>query len=161
MQAAEAAGFDCLGLSAGGLPGRAKGIMLAAGVIYSYTRADAIRDGVLIELPDAIVREAGIVFPVAVTDNLWGTYIEPDYLDKLPGQSVNGRLWDLLWMFHLAARRGEGHSDRLSYRCTFTVQRLHPGGVVVIDQETVMIQAVCGPGDHGEPTITLMLPGDD
>lgn len=135
--------------------------MLAADVIYSYTRSDAIRDGVLLEVPDDIVREAGIVYPVAVTDNLWGTYIEPDYLGSLPGQSVGGRLWDLLWMFHLAARSGSGHSDRLSYRCIFMVQRSLPGGVVLTDQEKVTIQAVCGPGDHSEPTITLMLPGDD
>ena len=83
MQTAETAGFDRLGLSARGLPGRAGCIMLASGVIYSYSRADAIRDGVLIELPDAIVREAGIVFPVAVTDKLWG-YI---YRAGLPGQT--------------------------------------------------------------------------
>ena len=51
--------------------------MLAAEVIYSYTRSDAIRDGVLLEVPDDIVREAGIVYPVAVTDNLRGTHIPP------------------------------------------------------------------------------------
>lgn len=134
--------------------------MLAVEVISTYSRSDAIRDGVLIELPGDIVKDAGIVFPVAVTDNLWGTYIEPDYLDRLPGQSVNGRLWDLLWMFHLAARRGDGHSDRLSYHCIFTMQR-SLGGKILTDQETVTIHAVCGPGDDGEATITLMLPGDD
>lgn len=135
--------------------------MLAVEVISSYSRSDAIRDGVLIEVPDDILKEAGIVFPVAVTDNLWSRYIEPDYLDALGGQSVSGRLWDLLWMFHLAARSGNGHSDRLSYRCIFTVQKSLPGGVNLTDQERVTIVAVCGPGDHGEPTITLMLPGDD
>lgn len=30
-------------------------------IIFAYTRADAISDGVLVELPDQIVGEAGIM----------------------------------------------------------------------------------------------------
>ena len=37
-----------------------------ADLIYSYTRADAIRDGVLIDVT-ATAQEAGIRWPVAVT----------------------------------------------------------------------------------------------
>jgi hypothetical protein len=41
-----------------------------ADLIYSYTRADALRDGVLIDLT-ATAREAGICWPVALTAAAW------------------------------------------------------------------------------------------
>jgi len=72
-------------------------------VIHAYTRADAIRDGVLVELPAAICQEAGVIVPVAVTAEVWHL-IDPGNLDQMPGQSVTGRLWDLLWAFTVAAR---------------------------------------------------------
>ena len=36
-------------------------------IIFAYTRADAISDGVLVELSDQMVNEAGIKVKVAVT----------------------------------------------------------------------------------------------
>ena len=123
-------------------------------LIYSYSRADALGDGVLIEADPELCRQAGIRWPVALTDHLWG-YIEPDNLEEMPGQSVTGRLWDLLWMFTLAARRSGG--DRISYRVMFQVKtdKTRPR------METLTVIAACGPGDSGEPVITLMLPEDD
>ena len=42
-----------------------------ADLIHSYTRADALRDGVLIDV-SAVAREAGIRYPVALTRAAWG-----------------------------------------------------------------------------------------
>jgi hypothetical protein len=39
-------------------------------LIHAYTRADAIRDGVLIDV-SAVAREAGFKFPVALTAAVW------------------------------------------------------------------------------------------
>ena len=60
-------------------------------VIFSYTRAQAISDGVLIDVT-AQAREMGFKVPAAITDNLFHTYIEPPAGLEGEGQSVEGRL---------------------------------------------------------------------
>lgn len=124
-------------------------------MIYSYSREQAINDGVLIPVDEKICREAGIRLPVCVTAHLW-TLIHPDNLRSMPSQSVEGRLWDLLWLFTLSAKQN-GSSSRLSYPCRFMIKR--NGCPERIEEHTIV--AVCGPGDSGEPVITLMLPEDD
>lgn len=122
-------------------------------LVYSYTRADAIADGVLIEADPAACREAGIRWPVAITDHLW-EYVNPDNLQEMPGQTVGGRLWDLLWMFRHATPQSR---DRAAFRMVFLMKT----GKTPTRRETVTVIAVCGPGDCGEPVLTLMLPEDD
>ena len=122
-------------------------------VIYSYTRAQAIEDGVLADVTET-AREAGIKFPVAVTEALWTGYIEPDEGLKSLGQSVDGRLWDVLWMFRCAASKFEG--DTLFFDVIFTM----PHGKET-RQQTIKLKAICGPGDSMEPVITIMLPNED
>lgn len=65
-------------------------------IIYSYTRAQAIADGVLIDVtPQA--QEAGFKIPVAVTAALFHEYIAPPKgTEKSEGQSIEGRLHDSL-----------------------------------------------------------------
>ncbi len=129
-------------------------------LIFAYTRADAISDGVLIDLPEQIVNEAGIKVKVAVTRAVWDDYLAPDYLDDLPDQSVEGRTWDLLWMFGCAARRSR-HVSTIQFRVLFVTRKeagpSHPPTVT----EDVLLKAVCGPGEEGKPVITIMLPGED
>jgi hypothetical protein len=43
-------------------------------VIHSYSRAEAIRDGVLIDVT-AVAREAGFRYPVALTAAVWERYV--------------------------------------------------------------------------------------
>ncbi len=125
-------------------------------IIFAYTRADAIGDGVLVELSDQIVSEAGIKVKVAVTRAVWDDYLSPSYLDELPGQSVEGRIWDLLWMFGCAARRSR-HASTIQFRVLFAIME-ESGSIVT---EDVLLKAVCGPGDDAEPVITIMLPWED
>lgn len=123
-------------------------------VISCYSRAEAIADGVLVPISPVLLKDAGIVLPVAVTDTVWNGYIDPYYLPDLPGQSVEGRLWDLLWMFRVAVKAGNGGGDRIRYQVLFLI----PGRD---EPKAVELIAVCGPGDRGEPVITIMLPGED
>ena len=125
-------------------------------IIFAYTRADAISDGVLVELSDQMVSEAGIKVKVAVTRAVWDDYLSPSYLDELPGQSVEGRIWDLLWMFGCAARRSR-HASTIQFRVLFATME-ESGSIVT---EDVLLKAVCGPGEDGEPVITIMLPWED
>jgi hypothetical protein len=130
-------------------------------VIHAHTRADAIRDGGLVELPAPICRGAGVVVPVAVTAEVWHL-VDPGNLDRMPGQSVTGRLWDLLWTFTIAARSSRGrHRSTVTYRCIFLICREAMGGSEITENKTATLRAVCGPGDQGEPVITIMLPWED
>lgn len=124
-------------------------------LIYAYTRADAIADGVLVQIPEETRKEAGISWPVAISSSLW-SLVEPDNLEEMPGQSISGRLWDLLWLFRCAIHSSRTSSDRISYRITFLMKT---GNQVY--ERTVSVIAHAGPGDMGEPVITLMLPEDD
>jgi hypothetical protein len=114
-------------------------------------RADAIADGVLIYL-SATAKEAGFRFPVALTAAAWGERVTVP-----PGvacQDEGRRLWDVLWMLHCAAGRSDGESE-----ISFAVhvrkdnrERTPP---------LARLKAICGPGDQGEPVITVMMPDED
>lgn len=120
-------------------------------LIYSYTRAQAIADGVLIDVT-AEARETGFKLHTVVTDNLYHRYIVPPAGLEGEGQSVEGRLHDVLWMVLVAAKKqSEG-----SYVENHVLFLMAPGR-----QEKVKVVAVVGPGDEGEPVLTIMLPGDD
>jgi len=119
-------------------------------LIYAYTRAQAIEDGVLVDVSE-MAREAGFKWPVAVTAEVWATIenIPP----KLQGfQDVQGRLWDVLWMLKLASRRG---GTETHYR--LIVDRNENGRRL----RYLTLKAVSGPGDDAEPVITVMLPWQD
>src|SRR5262249_25990843 len=80
-----------------------------ADLIHRYTRAQAIADGVLIDV-SATAREAGFKFPVALTAAVWARCVAVP-----PGvacQDEAGRLWDVLWLLRLAVARGAGPEVR-------------------------------------------------
>ena len=119
-------------------------------VIYTYTRKQAFEDGVLVDV-STTVREAGINFPVALTSTVWDMYVVPSEKLADSGQSIAGRLWDLLWMFRLKAMRS--NKSLLYFSCLFLD--------VNEKLDEVKFKALCGPGDNAEPVITIMLPGED
>ena len=65
-------------------------------VIYAYTRAQAIADGVLVDVTET-AKEAGFKLPVAITEALQNR-ITPTKADTAIGQDYDGRLWDVLWL---------------------------------------------------------------
>jgi len=119
--------------------------------IHAYTRADALRDGVLIDV-SAVAREAGIRLPVALTAAVWAkcATVRPGVLC----QDEAGRLWDLCWMLACAVRRGgDGSEVRFGVHVrNDNLERTPP---------LVRLKAVCGPSDQGEPVVTVMLPDED
>jgi len=119
-------------------------------VIYTYTRKQAIEDGVLVDV-SVTAREAGINFPVALTSTVWDMYVVPSEKLEGCGQSISGRLWDLLWMFRLKAMRS--NNSLLYFSCLFLD--------VNEKLDEMKLKALCGPGDNAEPVITIMLPGED
>ena len=134
-----------------------------APVIFSYTRAQAIEDGVLVDLTEW-AKETGFRIPVACTSAVWHGYVVPPGSTRDLGQSERGRGHDLLWMLYLAIR-----GQRSAKRCPpngkadpddellFQVVFLQ----AIQKHETVTLKAVYGPGDHREPVLTIMLPDED
>ena len=119
-------------------------------VVHTYTRKQAIEDGILVDVSET-AKEAGINFPVALTSSVWDRYVLPSEKLKSSGQSVSGRLWDLLWMFRMSALKT--NSSLLFYSCIFLNKDEK--------REEVKFKALCGPGDNCEPVITIMLPDED
>ena len=64
-------------------------------VIYSYTRAQAVADGVQVEVTKT-AQEAGIKFPVFLTRAVFDNYVAVP--EGVTGQDEAGRLWDIVWM---------------------------------------------------------------
>jgi hypothetical protein len=119
--------------------------------IHRYTRAEAIADGVLIDV-SAVTREAGIRYPVALTAAAWERCVTVP-----PGvvcQDEAGRLWDVCWLLACAARRGgSGPEVRFAVHVRQDNRERTP--------PSVRLKALCGPGDSGEPVVTVMLPEED
>ena len=121
-------------------------------IIFRYTRADAIRDGVLIDVSET-AREAGFRIPVAITAAAWARCVEVP--EGVTGQDERGRLWDVLSMLYYAISRSlGGHEIRYHLHVRNSDEEAVP-------PPPVKLKALCGPGDEAEPVITIMLPNED
>lgn len=121
-----------------------------AEVVSVYTRAQALEDGVLVDVT-GWAREAGFKIPVAVTAGVWGI-LKPSKELETEGQDVVGRAWDLFTILRHAIRGSGG--DEVHFAPLFT---LKAGG----SPEPVELYAKCGPGDNAEPVITILRRGED
>ena len=118
-------------------------------VVYQYTRAHAIEDGVLVDVTET-AREAGIRFPTAVTAAVWEQCVTVP--ETASWQDETGRLWDVLTLLRHGIAGSTG-----GQQVNFTV------GVQNDEKppRLVCLKALCGPGDSCEPVITIMLPDED
>lgn len=125
-------------------------------LIYSFSRAQAIEDGVLIDVTET-AQEAGFRLPVALTSAAWHQAVEWTEADsrRQTPKDESGRLWDVLWMAYLAAKRASG-----GCRVQFNVLVVPRGGAARRPRLTTLCMVI-GPGDDGEPVITIMLPNED
>jgi len=126
-----------------------------APVIFSYTRKQAIEDGVLVDLTEW-ARETGFRIPVACTAAVWHEYIVPPAGTREFGQSERGRGHDVLWLLFLSIQQRRGaqvDNEQLLFQVIFlrTPRR----------RETVTLKAICDPGDNGEPVITILKTNED
>ena len=132
-----------------------------AEVISAYTRAQAIEDGELVAVEANLAREAGFVWPVALTRAVWADCVEWTDADaKRKGgrsyQDVTGRLWDVLHMARYAIKRSREGGTRL----LFGLRRVPREGRGHRPRD-VTLKLMSGPGDNAEPVITIMQPEED
>ena len=121
-------------------------------VIYSYTRAQAVADGVQVDA-SKVAAEAGIRFPVFLTRTVFDAFVTVP--EGVTGQDEAGRLWDIVWMLRFGILRSRPGCDRIPV--AFYVRN---------DNRTarlVKLIATCGALDidNPQPAITLMLPDED
>ena len=122
---------------------------MTANIIFAYTRAQAIADGVLVDVTQT-AKEAGFKVSVAMTDTVHAEYVQVPA--GVEGQDEEGRLWDILWMCSLEARRQKENSVILF---SVLVQNSNRG------PKKIDLKCVCGPDDEGAPCLTIMRPDED
>ena len=121
-------------------------------VIYSYTRAQAVADGVQVEVTKT-AQEAGIIFPMFLTRAVFDKYVAVP--PGATGQDEAGRLWDVVWMARFAILRARPGVDRI------------PVALYVRNDNRaarlVKLIATCGALDidDPQPAITILMPDED
>jgi hypothetical protein len=128
-------------------------------IIFSYTRAQAIEDGVLVDLTGQdesakLVREAGFKLPVAMTATAFSEAVGPIGSELPAGQSWRGRLWDVLMLLRHAVALNR-NTDRVNFQVSVDVDGTGQ------NRKTVKLWALVGPGDTADPLLTIMLEGED
>ena len=126
-------------------------------VISTYTRAQALADGVLVDAT-TMAREAGFEWPLALTQAAWQDCVAWTERDNRLQvyQDESGRLWDVLFMAHWAIKSTADASSKLCY----ALLRVPRDGCAQEAIE-VTLKLMLGAGDAGEPVITIMLPNED
>lgn len=160
-------------------------------IIHSYTRSQAIADGVLIDIEKefpGLSSQAGFKFPIALTARAFSRYVALNPNAKKALQDPKGRLWDVLWMLKLKIKlvklspnAGQVDTLRFSFLSTvpkdpepFAIETLPPSDEEDEDafladlleqleqsQKLCWLKSVVGSDDEGEPCITIMLPWED
>lgn len=124
--------------------------------IYSYTRSQAIEDGVLIDVSET-AKEAGFKIPVAITSAAYSKYVEWTEADNEQAyQDESGRLWDVLFMGFFAIKTTRIEESELIYEF-FAVPRDGES----VESVSSQLKLVIGGGDEGEPVLTIMLVEED
>jgi hypothetical protein len=129
-------------------------------VIFSYARQQALEDGVLISLfegdGEEMSRSLGFKVHIAITASAYERTIGSADRELPPGQDRNGRLWDVLWMLRVAIKGAPANTDTVLFQL-WVAQKEQEG----TKTQLVPLKAVFGPGDEGEPVITIMFPEED
>ena len=134
-------------------------------VISGYSRAQAIADGVLVDV-STVLTPCPFKYPVAMTLSAWsatcgagGEWVPAAEGSgctqiKLPGgQDVAGRLHDVFTMMLHAIESGNP-ADRLNFRVLIDARGIGR-------PQPVDLYAVCGPGYTAAPVLTILLPNED
>ncbi len=126
-------------------------------VISTYTRAQAIADGVQVEA-GSLVKENIFKWPVALTSAAWADCVawSDDDSKKQVYQDQSGRLYDVLYMASYEIRNSNGSGDQMLFQL-FRVPRDGKS----MEAEIVTLKLIVGPGDNSEPVITILLINED
>jgi hypothetical protein len=114
-------------------------------VVYSYTRKQAIEDGVLVISVRLRRSRSTGNFRSRAPATVWAI-IEAAL--KKDGQDLNGICHDISWMALIAVRTGRQDAGQIHFK-------------VIIAGTKHALKLHIGPGDTPAPVLTLMLPNED
>lgn len=120
-------------------------------VIHRYTRAQAITDGVLVDVT-AQAKGCGFKLPVAMTSTLFADCESwADGADWGNGEPTAEQF--VRWLLSFACETIRASKATNTDRLTLSLAHFagHPSSALIH----------IGPGDEGEPVITLMYPGEE
>lgn len=124
-------------------------------VISSYSRKDALNDGILIDATE-IAKKVGFKIPVALTSRVWRKYVEmPTEIQKEGLQSEQARLGDILTMLYYAIFKS-GNREQSQVMFQFCVRNKKNE-----EAESITLKALVHPDDDFQPVITIMHPNED
>jgi hypothetical protein len=112
--------------------------------IYSYTRTQAIEDGVLVDLSRVDSIKQHWKLPVACTSTVWAIIEEAL---RREDQDVSGICHDISTMAKLAVR-GTDNTEQVCFK-------------VIVVGRTHELKLHIGSGDTTAPVLTLILPNED
>jgi hypothetical protein len=120
-------------------------------MIFVYTRAQAIADGVLIDLTSCFPSDTRMFkWPLACTSSVWNLIESAASAEEVdPALYV----WDVAYMAHVAIKSATNSgSSELPFEVKMPLTE---------NGAEYKLKLVCGPGDNGEPVLTIMLPMED
>ena len=138
-------------------------------VIDTYSTRQAVEDGFLVLVDQKISKEAGIKYPVYLTRAVWDKYVElPEGFENV--QDLDGRLWDVLYMFMFAARSCD--SSTLMYKLNVVLadkgdwepnEELDPDLDGNRNMRLVTLKSIIQAQDFDDPSpaIFIMKPSED
>jgi len=127
-----------------------------ADIIYRITRKDLLDSGDLVDVTEH-AQTLGFLHPVAVTRAVWIDCVEWTEHDRKDAyQDQKGRLHDLLWMVRAAIAQAPDATDTINV-LLYRVERNGEGP----RPSRCWLKAMCGPGDNGEPVLTVLMPDED
>lgn len=118
-----------------------------ADVISVYSRAQAISDGVLVDVTE-VAKRCGWGVPVALTSSVYTAVA-----GARGSGPLDAKLLRLRWLLLEAkgqALEAPGETDRFHFTHYSDVTR-----------QTHHLWALCGPGDTPDPVVTIMMEGED
>jgi hypothetical protein len=129
-----------------------------AEIISTYSRRQAIEDGVLVDLRQGelndLINKAGFRWPMACTSTVFFECIDVTPAARRAGNDIKGRLWDILQTMKNAMRRtGNQPTTELFFDVLVIRDRMQ--------QTLTKLKVVGGPDDYGRPCLTIMFPEED
>jgi len=113
-------------------------------VTFAYTRAQAIKDGVLIDLSQIEIIRRAWKFPFACTSAVWEVI---DSAVRVEGNDLEGILHDIIFLAQIG------------------IKLCPAGDIIVLDvrigTKVEGLKLHIGPGDTADPVLTLMRENED
>jgi uncharacterized protein DUF6573 len=125
-----------------------------AEIISIYTRAQAIEDGILIDMTQepfgTLAIGVGIKWPIAMTAAAYNSFVAIAESAGHVGQDVKGRWWDVVYMYR------ETRREITPFEVRWSIHVVDPDGRMREKE----LKCVSGPADNGELCLTFMLPNE-